>query len=453
MSNRPLNVGLVGGGKGAFIVHPHQKAIHFDGTRRVVAGALFPDPKIALEEAANWPYPIKGYGSYDEMIAANATLPEDQKLDYILIVTPNFVHFDPAMKAMKAGIAVFCEKPLCLNLKEANDLVKTVAQAQRPLRRGPHLPRPLDQPVQPLHRPQRPARRRPLGGQLLHPGLARDQARSHRPAAGLLARGPQARRRFRLRRRHRHARPHAAPLRHRPRTSTQLSAQLETFVEGRTLDDHFTIYCKLSNGGKALVRASQICIGHKNDLGIEIAGTKGTLVWRQEEPEAVTIMLAGPARPRLLARRGHARRRLPAQGRARRPDGRADHSRRATPRPSTTPSPACTAASRPTCASGRPAKPSSATAPNTPTSRTAGWASPSSRPASRAARRRAPGRRCRRRSKPNPAIRPQGRRASAVPFQLAAGRSAAGTVQQCLPREAPESHRDLLWRCAGESFG
>ena len=74
MSNRPLNVGLVGGGKGAFIVHPHQKAIHFDGTRRVVAGALFPDPKIALEEAANWPYPIKGYGSYDEMIAANAKL-------------------------------------------------------------------------------------------------------------------------------------------------------------------------------------------------------------------------------------------------------------------------------------------------------------------------------------------------------------------------------------------
>ena len=75
MSNTPLNVGLVGGGKGAFIVQPHQKAIHFDGTRRVVAAALFPDPKIALEEAANWPYPIKGYGSYDEMIAANATCP------------------------------------------------------------------------------------------------------------------------------------------------------------------------------------------------------------------------------------------------------------------------------------------------------------------------------------------------------------------------------------------
>jgi len=100
---RPLNVGLVGGGKGAFIVHAHEKAIHFDGTRRVVAGALYPEPKIALEEAAAWPYPIKGYGSYDDMIAADASLPAGERLDYILIVTPNHVHFDPAMKAMRAG--------------------------------------------------------------------------------------------------------------------------------------------------------------------------------------------------------------------------------------------------------------------------------------------------------------------------------------------------------------
>jgi predicted dehydrogenase len=72
---------------------------------------------------------------------------------------------------------------------------------------------------------------------------------------------------------------------------TEVAAHLETFVEGRPLDDHFTIYCKLSNGGKALVRASQICIGRKNDLGIVVAGTKGTLSWRQEDPESLTINL------------------------------------------------------------------------------------------------------------------------------------------------------------------
>src|ERR1043165_7042845 len=132
MSKTPLNVGLDGGGKGAFIVQPHQKAIHFDGTRRVVAAALFPDPKIALEEAANWPYPIKGYGSYDEMISAQKSLPEAEKLDYILIVTPNFVHFDPAMKALDAGIPVFCEKLLPVPLDEAENVVKKVREKKIP---------------------------------------------------------------------------------------------------------------------------------------------------------------------------------------------------------------------------------------------------------------------------------------------------------------------------------
>jgi predicted dehydrogenase len=71
----------------------------------------------------------------------------------------------------------------------------------------------------------------------------------------------------------------------------RVQAHLETFVEGRRLDDHFTTYCELSNGGKALVRASQIAIGHKNDLGIEVNGTKGSLAWRQEQPEEVVIRL------------------------------------------------------------------------------------------------------------------------------------------------------------------
>jgi predicted dehydrogenase len=74
---------------------------------------------------------------------------------------------------------------------------------------------------------------------------------------------------------------------------SRLSARLEVLVEGRSLDDHFTAYCELSNGAKAMVRASQIAIGHKNDLQIEINGSKGSLVWRQEESEAVKVMLPG----------------------------------------------------------------------------------------------------------------------------------------------------------------
>ncbi|MFA6562294.1 MAG: Gfo/Idh/MocA family oxidoreductase [Verrucomicrobiia bacterium] len=301
MSQKPLNVGLVGGGKGAFIVQPHQKAIHFDGTRRVTAAALFPDPKVALEEAANWPYPIKGYGSYDEMIAANATLPADQKLDYILIVTPNFVHFDPAMKAMKAGIAVFCEKPLCMNLKEAEELVATSRQLNVPFcvahtylghwtsRLARHIVRSgllgdvrwvdsyyiqgwLATKLEATGQMQAAWRTNPklAGGSGCGGDIGTHALMQLRYVTGL--------------------------------NVTDVAAHLEMFVEGRPIDDHFTIYCKLSNGGKALVRASQICIGKKNDLGILVAGTKGTLSWRQEDPEAITICL--PNQPDRVYYRG-----------------------------------------------------------------------------------------------------------------------------------------------------
>jgi predicted dehydrogenase len=291
MSPRPLNVGLVGGGKGAFIVQPHQKAIHFDGTRRVTAGALFPDPAVALEEAAGWPYPIQGYGSYREMIDEQASLPKEQRLDYILIVTPNHVHFDPAMQSIRAGIPVFCEKPLCLNLNEANALVKAVRKTGLPFGVAHTYIG---------HWTTRLARyivQRGLLGEVrwvdsyyLQGWLAtRLEATGQQQAAWRtnpkLAGGSGCGGDIGT-----HALMH---LRYITGLEVKrLSAQLETFVAGRALDDHFTIYCELNNGGKALVRASQICIGHKNDLGIVIAGTKGTLRWRQEDPECLTIHLA-----------------------------------------------------------------------------------------------------------------------------------------------------------------
>jgi predicted dehydrogenase len=292
MSQRPLNVGLVGGGKGAFIVHPHQRAIHFDGTRRVTAGALFPDPKIALEEAANWPYPIKGYGSYDEMIAANASLPADQKLDYILIVTPNFVHFDPAMKALNAGIPVFCEKPLTVTLDEAAQIVKTVREKKIPFgvahtylghwtsRFSRYIVRSgllgdvrwvdsyyiqgwLATKLEDTGQQQASWRVDPkkAGGSGCGGDIGTHALMQLRYVTGLEV--------------------------------NEVSANLEIFVKGRPIDDHFTAYCNLSNGARALVRASQICVGHLNDLGIGVYGTKGSLQWRQEDPEQLTIKLMG----------------------------------------------------------------------------------------------------------------------------------------------------------------
>ncbi len=293
MSERPLNVGIVGGGCGAFIAQPHQKAIFSDGTRRVVAGALHPNPEVAMKEAENWPYPIKGYESYDKMIEDQKNLPEDEKLDYILIVTPNFVHFDPAMKALKAGIPVICEKPLTTDVEQARELVKEAESRNIPFAVAHTylghwttwfsrfvvtsgllgeirwvdssyiqgwLAKKIEQQGGESGADWRTDPKR-SGGSLCGGDIGTHALMQLRFVTGLEVK--------------------------------RVSAHLETFVKGRVLDDHFTTYVELSNGAKGMVRASQICIGHKNDLSIEVAGTKGSLVWRQEEPECVKIMLAG----------------------------------------------------------------------------------------------------------------------------------------------------------------
>lgn len=292
MSERVLRVGLVGGGGGAFIAQPHQRAIHSDGTRRVVAAALHPDPKIAMEEAANWPYPIKGYASYAEMIAEQKNLPKDERLDYLVVVTPNFVHFDPVMKAVEAGIPVMCEKPLCMSMEEADKIVAAVEKNKVPFAvahtylghwttwfsRFIVLSGLLGE----IRWVDAYYVQGWLASKLEDSGNMQASWRTNPKAAGKSGCGGDI------------ATHALMQLRFTTGLNvTDVSAHLENFVPGRALDDHFTAYCKLSNGGKALVRASQIYHGHKNDLGIEIVGTKGSLIWRQEESEAVTICQPG----------------------------------------------------------------------------------------------------------------------------------------------------------------
>ena len=292
MSKRPLNIGLIGGGGGAFIVNPHQKAIHFDGTRRVVAGALHPNPEVALKEAENWAYPLRGYRSYDEMLEVESKKPKGEGIDYVLIVTPNHVHYDPAKKALERGIPVFCEKPLTVTLQESEDLVALVKKKNIPFCTAHtylgHWSSRLSRFI---------VRSGLIGNvrwvdayyiqgwlatRLEETGQMQASWRTDPKQAGASCCGGDIG-------------THALmQLRFVTGLDVKkLSAHLETFVGGRQLDDHFTVYCELSNGGRALVRASQIAIGHKNDLGIEVNGEKGTLIWKQEEPEKVVIHLPG----------------------------------------------------------------------------------------------------------------------------------------------------------------
>lgn len=293
MSNRPLNVGIIGGGgDGAFIIHAHNRAIHSDGTRRITAGALRSNPAKAIEAAKAWAYPIKGYESYDALIDAQQSLSKEERIDYVLIVTPNHAHFDPAMKCLKAGIPVFCEKPLTLTLKEAQGLEAAVKKYKVPFgvahtyighwtsRLARHIV------TTGLIGNVRWADAYYLQGWMAglteKTGLQQAVWRTDPNKSGISCCGGDIG-------------THAL-MQLRYVTGLEVvatRAYLEIYGKGRSLDDHFTTYNELSNGGKALVRASQIMIGHKNDLGIEVCGDKGSLIWKQEEPEKLTILLDG----------------------------------------------------------------------------------------------------------------------------------------------------------------
>jgi len=293
MSKRPLNVGVIGGGgDGAFIIHPHERAIHADGTRRIVAAALRSHSKKALAAARNWPYPLRGYGAYDEMIDDQKNLSPEERLDYVLIVTPNNVHFDPAVKCLKAGIPVFCEKPLTLTLKESEKLVSAVKKYKAPFgvahtylgywttRFARHII--TSGLIGKIRWVDSYYLQDWLAGDTEKQGVQQAVWRVDPEQSGISCSGGDIG-------------THAL-MQLRYITGLEVVATrgfLETFVPGRALDDHFTTYNELSNGGKALIRVSQIAIGHKNDAGLEVNGEKGTLIWKQEQAEHITIHLPG----------------------------------------------------------------------------------------------------------------------------------------------------------------
>ncbi|MGH2553543.1 MAG: Gfo/Idh/MocA family protein, partial [Chitinophagaceae bacterium] len=125
MLNRKLRMGMIGGGPDSFIGAIHRKAAAMDGEIDLVCGAFSSDfEKSKRTGAALYLSDKRVYGSYKEMIKSEAALPLDMRMDFVSIVTPNHLHFDPAMLALENGFHVVVEKPMTFDLAEALELKK-----------------------------------------------------------------------------------------------------------------------------------------------------------------------------------------------------------------------------------------------------------------------------------------------------------------------------------------
>ncbi|VTP95586.1 Gfo/Idh/MocA family protein [Sphingobacterium daejeonense] len=129
MENRKLRMGMIGGGQGSFIGAVHRSAALLDGKIDLVCGAFSSRPDVAIDSGKDLALPSdRVYSSFQEMIEKEKELPEDIRMDFVSIVTPNNVHFEPAVLALKNGFHVVIDKPVTFTLQEAEELAKVVEE-------------------------------------------------------------------------------------------------------------------------------------------------------------------------------------------------------------------------------------------------------------------------------------------------------------------------------------
>lgn len=279
-----LKVGMIGGG-GGFFGKVHQRAISVDATREVVAGALHPDPALSASFADEWG--VQGYSDYKEMLA-------DWKcgkleLDYVTIVTPNFLHAQQALDCLNAGMPVLCEKPMCYTVEEAEALKKTVKANKRVPFMIAHtytghpmmmLARELVKQgkIGTIRKIETYYRQGWLSTLVEKEGNQQASWRTDPKKSGISGCGGDI---------GTHALINAlwtAGL------GIKSVSALLTAIPGRKLDDDFNVIGKLSNGATLILTTSQIAIGHKNDNGFLLFGDKGSLEWSQESAEELHFL-------------------------------------------------------------------------------------------------------------------------------------------------------------------
>jgi predicted dehydrogenase len=280
-----LKVGLIGGGgPGNFFGHVHKRAIVLDNSRELVAGALRSDPQAAMEAAAA--YDVTGYPSHEALLEAVQS--GEQELDYVTIVTPNHAHYAPAKACLEAGIPVLCEKPMTMTVAEAEQLKAIVDAGKTPfVLAHTYTGHPMMMFAKELVREGRIGEVRKVEawynqGWLATPlekeGLQQAEWRTDPARTGISNCGGDI---------GTHAFIAATWV--SGHSVKKVSARLNRFVEGRQLDDDFNVIGELDNGGTAIITATQIAIGYKNDNGFRIYGSKGSLEWHQERAESLLV--------------------------------------------------------------------------------------------------------------------------------------------------------------------
>jgi predicted dehydrogenase len=286
---RKIRMGMIGGGRGAFIGNVHRMAAALDGQIELVCGAFSSNAeKSKLSGQDFYLDESRVYANYQEMIAKESALPPDVRMDLVSIVTPNHMHYAPTKLAIENGFHVICDKPLSFNLEEAYDLQKVinnsnlifalthnytgypmVKQAKQMIKNGE------------LGKIRKVVVEYPQGwlSTALETTDQKQAAWRTDPSKSGIA-GAMG-----------DIGTHAENLAEyiTGLKIESLCADISAIVEGRQLDDDGNVLLRYDNGARGILYASQISAGEENGLRIKVYGELGGIEWLQMEPNSLEV--------------------------------------------------------------------------------------------------------------------------------------------------------------------
>lgn len=300
--NRKLRMGMIGGGKDAFIGAIHRFAANMDGLVELVCGSLSINKEIAVDSGRSLFLPEdRIYTSYQEMLEKESQLPADKRMDFVTIVTPNFAHFAPAVMALEKGFHVVVEKPITLSLEEAKKLNEKLEETGLTLcLTHTYTGYPMVKQAKDLIKKGTLGKIRKVFVEYRQGWLSRLTEREGNQGAAWRMDPKKSGKSAVLGDIGTHAFNLAEYI--TGLQVSQLCAHLTTVVEGRGLDDDASVILKFDGGASGVLFATQVAAGEENNLSIKVYGENGGIEWHQHEPN--TLLLKWIDKPAEVLRAG-----------------------------------------------------------------------------------------------------------------------------------------------------
>lgn len=291
--NRKLRMGMVGGGTDAFIGAVHRLAALMDNQIELVCGCFSINPEISKSSGKLYYLPEnRVYETYQEMFEKEAKLPEGERMDFVSIVTPNFVHFGPAIMALENGFHVVLDKPITFTLEEALKLREKIEETGLTFAlTHTYSGYPAVKHAKKMIADGKLGKIRKIFVEYPQGWLSSKLEDTGNPQASWRTdpkRSGKAGCMGDIGTHAHHLAEYMTGLK-----VTELCAELNVFVPNRLLDDDGACLLRFDNGAKGVLMATQIAAGEENAIRIRIYGDKGGVDWEQMEPNTLTIKWLG----------------------------------------------------------------------------------------------------------------------------------------------------------------